>query len=738
MNSQIKRLEFEFIILGILIISSLFIIGISSGRTIVVDDDGPADYSTIEDAISNADDGDVIRVYNGTYNEQFRVHDKITLRGNGSAETIIDWGGENNVIIVSENDVEITGFQIRNSGDRDAGIRIESENVTIRNVMIRNCTYGIRLNEASHCIIENITCTNTERGIYLRDSHDNVIHNNFASNNTRYGIYCYKSNNNSIENNTCNENGYYGIATHSESNYNYIINNSCKGNIIAGINIDGSTYSTCSNNEMYENGLRIGGYELEYWNSHNIDSSNTVNSKKIFYFKDAVSLDASSDCGQLILANCSNSVIDNKEISNTSSGILIGYCKNISIKNITSSNNSQGIAVYNSEHIDIHGGYFSFNGNGIRIEDSSYCNISTSIFSNNKMGMYLPFCRSISIFDTIIIENVNRGAFLQWSDDSVVENCTIEKNGHGLAIEGLQRITILNNFIVNNQIGIQVTGDSENNIARGNDIVGNSEYGINATHNNGIAIDAKNNWWGHPSGPFSSDDHPDGRGDEITENIEFDPWSYHSLSSKTLFVADYGDDTTGNGSEENPFMTIQKGVDSSNEWDTIRVFEGEYKENIVVDKSLEIIGLGVSTIINGDDNKPIMQIFANHTIIRNFTIINGKSTGITSSGNYNSFKNNIFFNNTCAIKIEGSSYDDHLVEKMNVTYGGMDYDYLRDAVPTHDGGYVMVGDTSSYGDSRDVWMIKVDENGEEEWDTIFGGGKVISVKMSSKPRMEIF
>jgi len=113
-------------------------------------------------------------------------------------------------------------------------------------------------------------------------------------------------------------------------------------------------------------------------------------------------------------------------------------------------------------------------------------------------------------------------------------------------------------------------------------------------------INAIDNWWGDQSGPYHPSKNPDGKGDEISDYVEFDPWlSKHALF-QTLYVTKYGNDTTGNGTMENPLFTIQKAVDESIDWDTIRVFEGVYEENVVVDKSVEIIGNGSGeTVIQG-------------------------------------------------------------------------------------------------------------------------------------------
>jgi hypothetical protein len=56
------------------------------------------------------------------------------------------------------------------------------------------------------------------------------------------------------------------------------------------------------------------------------------------------------------------------------------------------------------------------------------------------------------------------------------------------------------------------------------------------------------------------------------------------------------------------------------------------------------------------------------------------------------------------------------------TFGGSDYDDARSIIQTDDGGYVIAGFTVSedIGD-RDVWVIKLDRNGNKVWDSTFGG-----------------
>jgi len=84
----------------------------------------------------------------------------------------------------------------------------------------------------------------------------------------------------------------------------------------------------------------------------------------------------------------------------------------------------------------------------------------------------------------------------------------------------------------------------------------------------------------------------------------------------------------------------------------------------------------------------------------------------TSDGGYLIAGNNV---NLVKFNHEGQ-------EQWNLTLGGTGYEVMAFVQQTADGGYVLIGNTDSYGaGSFDIWFVKVDSNGNMQWNNTFGG-----------------
>lgn len=61
-------------------------------------------------------------------------------------------------------------------------------------------------------------------------------------------------------------------------------------------------------------------------------------------------------------------------------------------------------------------------------------------------------------------------------------------------------------------------------------------------------------------------------------------------------------------------------------------------------------------------------------------------------------------------------------EEWNETFGGSEWDEGKAVEQLDDGSYIVVGRTASFGHGKtDIWLIKVNQTGKEEWNTTWGG-----------------
>jgi len=81
---------------------------------------------------------------------------------------------------------------------------------------------------------------------------------------------------------------------------------------------------------------------------------------------------------------------------------------------------------------------------------------------------------------------------------------------------------------------------------------------------------------------------------------------------------------------EGDFKKIQDAIDNANDGDTIRVWDGVYYENIIVNRTIEIIGNGSeNSVIEGDGNATVVVLTKDRISISGFKIIGGWRKGNT-------------------------------------------------------------------------------------------------------------
>jgi parallel beta-helix repeat protein len=288
-------------------------------KTIVV----PDDYSTIQEAIANADEDDTIFVkkgnYNGPISETLIIDKPVSLIGEGSSligesttltlyplllnKTIFGqpYPTYNTSLIVKANNVSISGFTIKTPSPPaggGGGISVIGDGTTISNCIINLLSLSL---EGSYSTIsetqlfiatlmvkgshQNISQTTIFNGdVDIASSYINFVGNTIideislnGSSNVISGNYFSRivleySNLNRIHNNTCSL-IYLGIYGHTCSN------NTISANILDGDNIWGILMADGSYNVFYDNYIANytgthDGYGVAFGGNHLVAENN--------------------------------------------------------------------------------------------------------------------------------------------------------------------------------------------------------------------------------------------------------------------------------------------------------------------------------------------------------------------------------------------------------------------------------------------------------------------------------
>jgi parallel beta-helix repeat protein len=512
----------------------------SRGSWLYVGGSGPNNYTSIQDAIDNASDGDTVFVFNGTYVGYVIVNKSLTLLGEDKNTTIISGFFAYTISFVADG-VSMSGFTIQNSGFRGEGVRIDS-------------SYNI--------IVNNIIHTPRDR-IRL------FGHNNTFSANTLIDVYLYLCGDNNTVSHNIILNTYYGIYTTDAS-----------GNII-------------SDNSFFGSGLYLSDETV--W--ENTVLNNTVNGKPLVYLDDESDVVLDGDAGQIVLVNCTNITVQNQNIFNTTVGIqLVSSSGCLILGNILSANH-YGICLYGCNNT-VRDSTTTHNYEAIWLSGDGNT-VSTSVISDNDVGIYLDYstdynaivdneitynddsilldygsdCNSIihniisnnqatvrisgdgnTLSGNTILGNNDTGVELAFCEFNALLNNTISNNnGAGVYLDNSDYNTLLHNTIAHNTVeGICLVGDG--NTVSFNNISDNGVLGLSVSHscnatisNNVISLNSEEGIFVSTSSNTSI------IGNTISENedgIEVDYSCYTTICNNTIDSNnDYGIEFYGSSQE---------------------------------------------------------------------------------------------------------------------------------------------------------------------------------------------
>jgi parallel beta-helix repeat protein len=277
-----------------------------------------------------------------------------------------------------------------------------------------------------------------------------------------YGIYIQNSLNSSISGNIITANNRGIFITYCINVM--VTNNTVTNDRSIGLYIGDSTNITLKNNKLTGNRYNLGveGRSLSQF-THNIDVSNTVNGKPIYYFINQSNKIVPADAGYVGAINCVNITVKNMILSNNRQGILFAYTKNSIIRNVTAANNTEGILLSNSYNNIIVNDTIAYN---------RYFGIALSFYSSNN-----------TVSNNLIIKNTST-IFNETTDGIKLEN-------HATAN------TIVGNNVSDNINGIRAILSSDNNEIYHNNFINNTlrEYSQLSTNDWDDGYPSGGNYW---------------------------------------------------------------------------------------------------------------------------------------------------------------------------------------------------------------------------------------------------
>lgn len=227
---------------------------------LIVDKKTYGDYTTIQEAINDAQKNQIIIIKNGTYQEILNIRKTVKLVG--EENTVINPISEKNkyAIRLGAPNIEIKNLTIRNGapGIYATALRISSSKNTIKNCNFSDTPIGIAL-WTSKNIIENCNFKNCkDEGIALLGSKFTQCQNNTIKNcnfeNNCDGIELQYSSKNKIINCNIFNNTHSGIdAIASSNNENLFKNCRIYNNRVHGIYLSSSNNNTIENCQIYNN-----------------------------------------------------------------------------------------------------------------------------------------------------------------------------------------------------------------------------------------------------------------------------------------------------------------------------------------------------------------------------------------------------------------------------------------------------------------------------------------------------
>jgi len=401
----------------------------------------------------------------------------------------------------------------RDAGNINAGIRVLKDDVVIDGAGYSITAYGyvqkgVDLDGRKNVTVKNLNINGFVHGISLIGASNNTIQNSSligpSAEGFQVGFWIDDAHNNRIEQNSITGFDELGMLFQISSNNNIILGNTFTDNKI-DIALDYSGNNEFKNNQLNsENGNLKVSYHSYSDFVQNIDTSNKIRGKPIYYWLDEQDKAVPLDAGFVALGNCKNITIQNLNISNNSAAIIMYSTSNSSGSENFLANNALGISLYDCVNLSLTKNVVVDGGAGITLRESSNISISQNYLSGIYFGGYEAF--GISLYSSnscsVMANNVTGfgqfGIQLSSSTQNVLANNYLARNAIGTYIYmGGQNTIFQNSFIENKRWGMQLSSSRtqpNNNLIYYNNFINNTSIEAGTQGN----LQVSNPWYFGP------------------------------------------------------------------------------------------------------------------------------------------------------------------------------------------------------------------------------------------------
>ncbi len=291
-----------------------------------------------------------------------------------------------------------------------AVVSVAENNVNLTGFTIQNGVDGITIDYFGSAIIRENYITGNRDGISLYFSHMNIFSENNVTGNG-YGVWLGFSGDNIFRTNNIVDNAWQALIVEGNKLYDFI---------------------------------------------QDMDTSNKVNGKPVYYWVNERNRTVPHDAGYIAAVNSTNITIRNLTVERSGQGVLLANTTNSVVERTNLTSNHFGIYLCCSTNITINRNNITDNNMGIDLFLSNENNITGNAITKNAYGI-----------------DVGRSEGNKISGNTITDQ-TANDNSWGISLWLSENNLIAKNNIINNKRGIELF-KSENNLIYHNNFLNNAK-----------------------------------------------------------------------------------------------------------------------------------------------------------------------------------------------------------------------------------------------------------------------